>query len=197
MEESMTKTIRNKRGFTLTELAIVLGIIGLLITVVWTAAASVYDNYRTQRAAAQTLTIVQNLKTLYGGGHGTLDPNGTDITSVVIAAGMMPGDMIQQGNTSYGLGPWAGSQVNVYSAAVWNGITVAFWDLTQTACNRLADAIVTGSVFPSDGMIWEEVNSTAATLPPYGPDSPLTTDNVANACQSGATNSVQVTYSVF
>ena len=192
----MKKHIHTNRGFTLTELAIVLGIIGLLISVIWVAAGSVYDNYRTQRAAAQTLTIVQNLKTLYGGGHGTLDPNGTDITAVVIAAGLMPSDMIQAGNTSYGLGPWAGSQVNVYSAAVWNGITVAFWDLGETACNRLADAIVTGSLFPADGMVWEEVNSTAATLPPFGSDAPLTTDNVANACTSGATNSVQVTYSV-
>jgi prepilin-type N-terminal cleavage/methylation domain-containing protein len=191
------KIIHSRRGFTLTELAIVLGIIGLLITVVWTAAASVYDNYRTQRASAQVLTIVQNLKTLYGGGHGTLDPNGTDITPVVIAAGMMPADMIQQGNTTNGLGPWAGSTVNVYSAAVWNGVTVAYWNLSETACNRLADAVVTGGVFPSDGLIWEEVNSTAATLPPYGPDSPLTTDNVANACQPGATNSVEVTYSIY
>jgi prepilin-type N-terminal cleavage/methylation domain-containing protein len=196
MEKKMRKHIRTQHGFTLTEMAIVLGVAGMILSIIWVAAASVYDNFRTQRAATQVLSIVQNMKTLYGAGHGTLDPNGTDITSVAIAAGMMPGDMVQAGNTSYGLGPWAGSQVNVFSAAVWNGITVAFWDLGQTACNRLADAVAAGGVFPADGLVWEEVNSTARTLPPFGTDSPFTSRDVATACVSGSGNSVQITYSV-
>src|ERR1700740_210314 len=54
-----------KRGFTLTEIAIVLGIIGLILGAIWVAAAAVYNNMRTSKATTEILTAVQNVRALY------------------------------------------------------------------------------------------------------------------------------------
>ena len=191
---------RKKLAFTLTELAIVLGIIGLILGAIWVAAASVYANLRLSQAATETLLIVQNFKSLYGGNRNGQPSNGTDITAMAMNAGLLPSDMIQSGSTSYALGPWGGSQVNVYSASIWDGITVAFWNIDQSTCNRLADAIATGSAFPANGLVWTGINGTHRTLPPYGMDAPFTPTDVTTACASASANgtmNVQVTYSVF
>jgi prepilin-type N-terminal cleavage/methylation domain-containing protein len=184
------------RGFTLTEIAIVLGIIGFILSAIWTAASRVYANYNLDKAATETLSIVHSFKSLYAFNRVAQEPNGTDITALAMSSGFFPPDMVQQGNTTYALGPWGGSQVNVYSGATWNAITVAFWNIDQTTCNRLADAIATGNAFPGDGLVWEGVNSTYRTLPPYGTDQPFTVSGVAAACASGGNINVQVTYSV-
>src|SRR5271170_8075843 len=96
------------RGFTLTEIAIVLGIIGLILGAIWVAAGSVYSNLRVSQAATETLIIVENFKSLYGGNRNGQAPNGTDITAMAISAGLLPADMIQTGNTTYAMGPWGG-----------------------------------------------------------------------------------------
>ena len=194
--ELSARSYSGKRsGFTLTEIAIVLGIIGLILAAIWTAAAAVYGNYRVSKASTETLAIVQNFKMLYGNGSAQ-EPNGTDITSLAIAAGMFPADMIQPGNTAYGIGPWAGSQVNVYSGATWNAITVAFWNIDQSTCNRLADAIAIGSAFTGAGLVWVGVNNTTRTYPPFGTDQPFTVSDIAAACSGGSNINVQVTYGV-
>ncbi|MGQ3505077.1 type II secretion system protein, partial [Enterococcus faecalis] len=48
-----------KRGFTLTEIAIVLGIIGLILGAIWVAAGAVYSNLRVSKATTQLLQITQ------------------------------------------------------------------------------------------------------------------------------------------
>src|SRR5271168_1816583 len=62
-----------KRGFTLTEIAIVLGIIGLILGAIWVAAAAVYNNLRTSRATTELLTIAQNVRATYAT-SSTVDP---------------------------------------------------------------------------------------------------------------------------
>ena len=191
------KNIQHRnRGFTLTEMAIVLGVIGLILGAIWVAAASVYANLYVSEASTETIMIVQNFKALYGINRNGQASNGMDITALAINAGLIPSNMIQTGNTSYALGPWSNSQVNVYSGSTWNAITVAFWNISQSTCNRLADSIATGSAFPADGLVWEGVNSTYRTLPPFGTDVSLTPSDVATACVSGMNNNVQITYTV-
>ena len=186
-----------RHGFTLTEIAIVLGIIGLILSAIWTAAGTVYANQHVAKAATETLMIVQNFKALFGNNPLT-DPNGEDMTAFAMAAGLFPADMVQAGNTTYAIGPWSGSQVNVYSGSVWNSVTVAFWNIDVSTCNRLADAIATGNTFPAAGLVWEGINNTdSRTLPPYGTSSPYNVSDVATACAETSDKiNVQVTYSL-
>lgn len=94
----------HRQGFTLTEIAIVLGIIGLILGAIWTAAASVYANQHVAKAATETLMIVQNFKSLYGNNPLT-EPNGENLTTFAMSAGLFPADMVQAGNATYAIGP--------------------------------------------------------------------------------------------
>jgi len=64
---------QDKRGFTLTEIAIVLGIIGLILGAIWVAAAAVYNNMRTSKTTTELLDVAQNLRAMYATA-GTVDP---------------------------------------------------------------------------------------------------------------------------
>lgn len=57
---------RNRRaGLTLTELAIALGAVGLLMAGVWVIVSVVWNNYQGQRLQQQITTVVQNARDYY------------------------------------------------------------------------------------------------------------------------------------
>lgn len=81
---------RERRGFTLTEAAIVLGIVGLILGAIWVAAAAVYNNMRTNTAQRQLLTIVQNIRSV----HATQPTFATMTCQQASVAGIYPSDMV-------------------------------------------------------------------------------------------------------
>src|ERR1700733_12022724 len=83
--QEMSPTRQTKRGFTLTEIAIVLGIIGLILGAIWVAAAAVYTNMRTSKTTTELLDIVQNVRAMYAT-SGTVDP-AADMAAFGIQAG--------------------------------------------------------------------------------------------------------------
>ncbi|NBX73668.1 MAG: type II secretion system protein, partial [Alphaproteobacteria bacterium] len=82
------------RGFNLTELAIVLAIVGVVIGGIWVVASTVIENNRARRVAEQTLTVVQAFKSVYAGRRVDVADD-TDITEFAINAKVFPEDMIQ------------------------------------------------------------------------------------------------------
>jgi prepilin-type N-terminal cleavage/methylation domain-containing protein len=178
------------RGFTLTELAIVLGIIGAIIAAIWSAASSVYENNRTARANRQVLAIITGFKSIYGINRVDI-ADWTDITALAINNEFMPADMIVAGNTSNGIGPWSGSTVNVYSYKSGNGIIIYYQGLSQTACADFGSAVAT----TNPGLIWANINGTAAgnalnVSPGWTPS------NIATYCNLATGNNVYVMYSM-
>src|SRR3984957_16106234 len=71
--ERISPRRQRRRGFTLTEIAIVLGIIGLILGAIWVAAAAVYNNMRTSKTTTELLDVAQNLRGMYATA-GTVDP---------------------------------------------------------------------------------------------------------------------------
>lgn len=63
-----TALIRDKKrkGLTLTELAIVLGCMGLVMGAVWAVVTSVWDNYRQNKMNEDLMTVVQNIRGHFG-----------------------------------------------------------------------------------------------------------------------------------
>jgi len=57
---------RSKRGFTLTEMAILFGVVGLVLGGVWVAAAHVWHEARTKTAIEEMVTVVQNMRDYFG-----------------------------------------------------------------------------------------------------------------------------------
>jgi type II secretory pathway pseudopilin PulG len=90
-----TRSLR-RRGFTLTEAAIVLGIVGLILGAVWVAANSVYNNMRLRTANEQLLTIAQNVRNLMSVSPTFGSPTGTNITGAMLNKGVFPSSALRQ-----------------------------------------------------------------------------------------------------
>jgi len=126
-----------RRGFTLTEIAIVLGIIGLILGAIWTAAASVYLNHAIKKAEQQILTIVGNMRSLYPTGFSSAVQ--ADITCDVIPAGVFPSDMVLPGPcvpldlATYPRDPWGGAVRILSSSSAPDGPNTGEFELFYAA----------------------------------------------------------------
>jgi prepilin-type N-terminal cleavage/methylation domain-containing protein len=81
-----------RRGFTLTELAIVLGIAGIVFAGIWAAAAAVSENNRINEAVQDLQTISGNMDTLYE--SHKLPCAASVMTSNAVSAGVIPSSML-------------------------------------------------------------------------------------------------------
>lgn len=128
-----------RRGFTLTELAIVLGIMGLILGAIWSASATVWANQKNTKAIRQVLVIVQAMKSTFPSG---MIPGGSQwLTPFAINSGLVPNDMIQScTGTVWGVGPtWssgtAGCAVGPYHNQFLIGSQEAAWALFPNAAD--------------------------------------------------------------
>jgi prepilin-type N-terminal cleavage/methylation domain-containing protein len=161
---------KDKRGFTLTEIAIVLGITGLIIGGIWVAASSVYNNMRVAKASTELLTITQNIRSLYASSF-TVDPNAdmagfaaqSGAAATYVQAGIFPTDVLanvtitvfaftaastSSGQALLGTGaqnPWNG-YINVQHASSSGGTAndsfqISFDNVPQQACITMITAL--------------------------------------------------------
>jgi prepilin-type N-terminal cleavage/methylation domain-containing protein len=102
---------KRRRGFTLTEIAIVLGIVGLILGAVWAAAKNVYSNVNSAKATEITSILIANVR----GAYGTSQPEGGDFAGAF-------------GNIVYGTGGGAQINADVQGLSVQSvpGFAVAF-----------------------------------------------------------------------
>lgn len=141
---------RDMRGFTLTEAAIVLGIVGLILGAIWAAASAVYDNMKSKRANEEILQVVQAVRSLFASTNTTGSLNGSILTSI-ITSGVFPSDMAPVATaTSPVNNPWNvgsttgsapnGGTVDLFSAqanALGDAFTIVFTNLSQAACIKV------------------------------------------------------------
>ena len=195
-------------GFTLTEIAIVLGIIGIVLGAIWAAASRVYANNKTQRAAAQALQIANNYKMLWAETGIDIVGTWTDVTCMGVNSGLFPSDMIPSaacvtdasarnppgpstGEPAYPQTPWGGnSYVTVQTHQTNNTIIVSYWNLSQAACNSFANALYSSSA----DITYEYLGSPAISqwFPPYGAGTRWTASQIGAACSAANNNAVQV-----
>jgi len=65
-QRGLYKPSLDRRGFTLTELAIVMMIVSLLMAAIWVAGDRVLNNYRAYRVNQQVALVAQNIRDYYG-----------------------------------------------------------------------------------------------------------------------------------
>ena len=188
---ALPRLAQKRRGFTLTEIAIVLGIVGIILGAIWAAAAMVYSNNRTKEATTEVLTIIGNWQSIFGNRRVDIG-DWTDITAATITNKFMPSQMVQSGITSQGYSPWNGYVV-VYSVQSWNGIAVQYGGLSQSACSNFANTLATGT---NNELVDVYITGQEWTFPPIGASINLKSTDVTTACQPGDGNIVRLTYTM-
>lgn len=140
------KSIR--RGFSLIEAAIVLGVVGLVIGGIWVAASVVIENDRVNRASTATILMVGNARRLIGKDAGVmmekLGQNAEhNLADMMIAAGAVPTDLVSNGHLKT---PWD-TEMRFYIGDTGGGVlptpwlAVTFLGLPASSCRRLVVAI--------------------------------------------------------
>jgi len=127
---------RKSRGFTLTEAAIVLGIVGLILGAIWVAAGAVYNNQRIATTSTQILQMVNGIRSLYAAST-TVDIG--DISLNLAKAGAVPKDMVLLNSSNVPVGVrdiWDGD-VTITGVNSGENFSVAFEDVPQEACANL------------------------------------------------------------
>lgn len=175
-----------KRGFTLTEIAIVLGIIGLILGAIWVAASSVYNNMRVSRASQELLQVAQQVRAMYST-QTTMDAGVT--TTTFIQAGVFPGDMLDNGTAStQANNPWRAA-TTIAPATSSGGVagdsfSIAFAGVPQSACiTMLTSSTGTGR---DQSMIGAGVGTVAVS----NNFAAVNASSAATACASTTSNTV-------
>ncbi len=130
---------RARRGFTLTELAIVLGVMGLILGAIWSASATVSANQKNTKAIRQILVLAQAMKSSFS--SGTIPGGAQWLTPYAINSGLVPSDMIQScTGTPWGAQPtWssgtAGCAVGPYQNQFLVTSQTALWGFAANAAD--------------------------------------------------------------
>jgi hypothetical protein len=80
-------------GFTLVEIAIVLVVAGLVISAVWVASETVWQNYRLSVVGQQIILTVQNIRASYTDALSLPGAAGTDLTETFDGINIFPIEM--------------------------------------------------------------------------------------------------------
>jgi len=145
IENSLTDTpppalsVQKKRGFTLTEIAIVLGIIGLILGAIWTAAAAVYANQRVAHANTAVLQIVQAVRGLYA----TANTDAGLTVDNLVCAKAVPSDMVVGvcGTPATLIDPFPAGATTVFPTTDGLGFYITMSGVPQAACINLLMSI--------------------------------------------------------
>jgi prepilin-type N-terminal cleavage/methylation domain-containing protein len=202
-----------RHGFTLTELAIVLSVIGTLLGAIWIASGKTTAQYRTKLASDQIRQIVNGYKAVYAqSGIDTTAGTWTDVTCMGVNAKLFPSDMppntacaqqawnVNYPNTAnygatYPATPWGnGSWVAVFVKPNSNTINIAYNGLSKDACTTLANAIYNSGITYQaiwNGAAWQ-TNSYNNLAPPSVGNVLWTSAQVDANCGANNNNAVQI-----
>lgn len=133
---------RSMRGFTLTEAAIVLGIVGLILGAIWVAAAAVYSNLRVSTTSNQLLQMVQSIRSLHAT-QNTVDAGLTGMANgalIVAKAGAVPKDMLDDPAAPTAVANVWGGDVYVDAAQAIlpdDAFTITYNEVPVASCSDL------------------------------------------------------------
>lgn len=201
------------RGFTLTEFAIVMGVIGLILGSVWVFVSQSWENARQEQLKTEIAAVVKNVRAYYTGQNGignAATPIGTfpTLTPKLIGLNIIPNDIVHTSGTCTNAGnvcannPWGASSalgiaqgtfgVCAYSFGCTSSnqqfFSVEVGDMPQGACVNAVMAN-SGSTAPQglyDVVINGASMAALGALPP-------TVGNAKTNC-GGATNTIDFVF---
>jgi prepilin-type N-terminal cleavage/methylation domain-containing protein len=193
--EGSSKGLRvSRRGFTLTEIAIVLGIVGLILGAIWIATSTVYANVRLSHAEREIVATTQAIRTFYSTQAVIDSANSIDETQSFASAGAFPYDTAVLSGTTWAVnGPWPDSQIYVFTAqdvAKADSFVINYVNIPTSACIQL----LLRTAGSSPGLIYVNATNTTAQINPGALGGspiaiPVTAAGAEGACSGGNTTS--------
>jgi prepilin-type N-terminal cleavage/methylation domain-containing protein len=175
------------KGFTLIEIAIVLGVFSVIMAGIWMVVSVVSENVRNYEANRQLQASVQGIRQIEQRITGYTSSAGTDITTRLDSQGAFPVEMrIAQATGNGNLNhPWAGTgnNVHVYVRATTT-FGIAFTNVPKKACIQLVTKLSGGELSGLTELAVGGTNHTAANLP-------LNLVQAAAACTSASANTIE------
>jgi prepilin-type N-terminal cleavage/methylation domain-containing protein len=161
---------RSRRGFTLSEMAVALGIIGMVIAAIWVAAASVGLNNQVNQAAQELQAVSQNMLSLYQGRPwppaAGCSGVATDITSTAINASVIPSTYVVNGACASALQVWGGAGTFTISAPTNSTFRISFANVPLQGCIALLMQVTGCDPSQAGCPVQVETNNGASTLSP-------------------------------
>jgi type II secretory pathway pseudopilin PulG len=176
------QTPMKKRGFTLTELAIAFGVIGLVLGAVWGAASKAFAAQKVTHAVQEVISLAYNVRALYGGDTAVDTGN---LTQSFINAKLYPAEMLNNsscsgysndagGETPCPLDPWNG-EMSIGGPGQWgcpsgscapNSFNIVLWGMTNAQCVPFLSAMVAQAASNKLIAIFSSTVNLALTLSP-------------------------------
>lgn len=184
------KEYRNtsKKGFSLLELLLVMGIVAAMIVAAFIIYPKVMTQVRVNNEIKNISTIITGIKALY---QGQSDLAGFS-TPVLIKSKIAPDNMVQAGNNVMLRNSWEGyfsmglAGVGVAGGGtVWNAVTINTAGIPSADCLRLVNELYRQY---NVNLTYLLVNSTYL----YASGVPYTIDNAATACGKSESGTVQL-----
>ncbi|MBI1273829.1 MAG: prepilin-type N-terminal cleavage/methylation domain-containing protein [Alphaproteobacteria bacterium] len=169
----MKKARRGKKGFTLVELAVVLGVVGLVLGGIWVFAGRSNESARTEQSLGQLVILLNNIRSYY-----LSQPNmaSGDVTTILAAASVFPSEMLRAGAPTIVDHPWGalppGGGLLVSGTTASGGastggtyyFTLTYRGLKAESC--IAFAARAGSGPTANGLTAVSVSGTPISMPP-------------------------------
>ncbi len=125
-------------GFTLTEMAIVIGVIGFVLGGIWSAASAVYEKNRINQGFLELKTIFSEVESIYANANFNLTGN-PNFTPTLIAADAIPSWAVIDANNA--ANPWSSATGPQGGVSVWAQapkiFIVEFFAVPEDACIAL------------------------------------------------------------
>ena len=145
----LTGALRSSRfggGFTLTEMAIVIGVVGIMVGGIWTAMSGVMQYHHIAEAAGDVAEVVPNVRSYFAVQTGMMNKKYTTVTQLLAQQQVIPPHMLRDqscltNGNCIADGPWGtnGGDAN-------GTFRVCEWTMgTSTACSA---AQLTGTLTP-------------------------------------------------
>lgn len=186
---SLTKR-GSRAGISLTEAAIVLGVVGVIMTGLWSVVESVREAARQERMVSQMIQTVQNIRDIYKGMSGTA---AGDLTNYLIGRNALTSDLVRKRTAPYMAAHFWDNTTNGGSFEINANATdrssffeIEINSLNQEPCIGLASKI-TGDGGPK-GLISTRINGTAIMV------GEVTPDLAVQRCADSAANVITFVY---
>lgn len=170
-------------GFTLTEIAIVLAIVGIILGAIWVAAKSVLDASRTNQAIQDISTMATNMRSVFAA--QTQFTISDDQTSAMISAGVVPNNLLVSGGTS-AKNSW-GYPVRIYlSRPDARHFRISYYGTSFDVCFRIASNLANIGTSDAPTALTTFSGGYNIPIPNSGGTVGLTSAQIQTACNNNS-----------